>query len=84
MFGLRWEQVDLDRKTAWIYPDETKSGRPIGVPLNDLAMQVLSERLGIHKIYVFTNRENKPVSALSSEMWKRTLGKGGHFQFQMA
>ena len=57
VFGLRWEQVDLNRKTAWIYPDEAKAGRPIGVPLNDVAIRVLSERMGIHKTYVFTNRD---------------------------
>ena len=82
VFGLRWEQVDLDRKTAWIYPDETKSGRPIGVPLNDVAVRVLSERMGIHETYVFTNRENKPVSALSSKMWKRTLERAGISNFR--
>lgn len=82
VFGLRWEQVDLNRKTAWIYPDEAKAGRPIGVPLNDVAIRVLSERMGIHKTYVFTNRENKPITALSSRMWKRTLERAGISNFR--
>src|SRR5690606_38419926 len=31
---LRWDQVDMDRRVAWIHPDQSKYRRAIGVPLN--------------------------------------------------
>ena len=70
MFGLKWEQVDLAKRIAWIYPDEAKTARAIGVPLNQTAVQVLSERMGIHKTYVFTNSVNNPICKLDSRVWE--------------
>lgn len=54
--GLRWDQVDLDRRLAWIPSDRAKSGKPIRVPLNDLAAAVLERRHGIDDTWVFTYR----------------------------
>ncbi|WP_230472496.1 tyrosine-type recombinase/integrase, partial [Kingella kingae] len=55
VFGLKWEPVDLARRIAWIYPYEGKADKAIGVPLNQTAIQVLSERLGRRSVYVLTN-----------------------------
>lgn len=41
VFRLEWSQVDLERRIAWIHPDQAKAGKPIRVPLNDDAMRVL-------------------------------------------
>lgn len=38
---LKWEQVDMERRVAWIHPDEAKAEKAIGVPLADNAMAVL-------------------------------------------
>ena len=38
---LEWSQVDLERKTAWIHPDQAKARRAIHVPLNSVALAVL-------------------------------------------
>jgi len=38
VIGLEWSQVDLDRKVAWVHPDQAKARRAIGVPLNDEAV----------------------------------------------
>ncbi len=75
VFGLKWEQVDLDKRIAWIHPDEAKAARAIGVPLNQTAVQVLSERAGIHTTYVFTNSVNNPICGLDSRVWERSLKK---------
>ncbi|WP_255358758.1 tyrosine-type recombinase/integrase [Snodgrassella sp. CFCC 13594] len=32
---LEWSQIDLNTKVAWIYADRTKSGKNLGVPLNN-------------------------------------------------
>jgi len=41
--GLRWEDVDLNRRTAWAWGYQTKNKNTYSVPLNDDAMAVLLE-----------------------------------------
>ena len=54
---LKWQQIDMQRKVAWIYPEESKSGRAIGVALNDTACAVLKRQLGKHHNWVFVHTE---------------------------
>ncbi len=82
VFGLTWEQVDLAQRIAWIYPDETKADNAIGVPLNQTAIRVLSERLGQHKTFVFTNTKNNPVKELDDRVWERSLKKANIKNFR--
>ena len=78
---LEWEQVDLARKTAWIHPDQSKSGRPIGVPLNTTAVSVLLKHQGKHPDRVFT-RNGNPVRCMDNATWKRALEKSGIRDFR--
>ena len=73
---LRWEQVDMARRVAWIHPDEAKAGRAIGVPLNESAVAVLRQRLGQDNAHVFTY-EGKPVARCSTKAWKAALARAG-------
>ena len=73
---LRWEQVDMARRVAWIHPDEAKAGRAIGVPLNESAVEVLRRRLGQDDAHVFTY-EGKPVARCSTKAWKAALARAG-------
>ena len=73
---LRWEQVDMARRVAWIHPDEAKAGRAIGVPLNESAVEVLRRRLGQDNAHVFTY-EGKPVARCSTKAWKAALARAG-------
>lgn len=52
---LQWQDVDLQRKVAWIHPEESKSGQAIGVALNDMSCKVLREQIGRHSRYVFVH-----------------------------
>lgn len=54
---LKWQQIDMQRKVAWIYPEESKSGRAIGVALNDTACAVLKRQIGRHHNWVFVHTE---------------------------
>lgn len=54
--GLVWDRVDVQARTAFVPASESKSGRPIRVPLNDLAVAVLKRREGQHETHVFTYR----------------------------
>ncbi len=70
---FKWEQIDLSRKVAWIYADEAKAGRAIGVALNQTAMDVLQKQKGKHSKFVFTNSRNHPVKSISSRIWRNAL-----------
>lgn len=69
--GLEWGRVDIDRRMAWIPAEHSKSGKPIKVPLNDLAVEVLKRRQGVHDLWVFTYRGKK-------------LRKAGHDGFRQS
>ena len=58
--GLEWNQIDMQRKVAWIHPDQAKSKKAIGIPLNADAVQVIREQLGKHQPHVFRFKA-KPV-----------------------
>lgn len=67
---LRWNQIDMTRKTAWVYGDQAKGKRDIGIPLNDDAMRILRRRQGQHDDYVFTFK-GKPVAKCSTKAWDK-------------
>ena len=73
VLSLEWSQIDLKRKVAWYYPDETKSGYALGVPLSDLAMQVLDRQLGKHPTAVFINSHRQPIKSIPRHLWKKAL-----------
>jgi len=51
---LEWSQIDLQRRVAWIHPDQAKAGKAIGVPLNDDAIAVIKSQIGKHSARIFT------------------------------
>ena len=65
---LKWSQINMEKKLAWIHPDESKTGNAIGVPLNNEAIDVLKAQLGKHLTYVFTYK-GKPVLRASTHAW---------------
>lgn len=50
---MDWNQIDLERRMAWIYPDQAKAGKAIGVPLSDEAIVILKGQIGKHPVWVF-------------------------------
>ena len=74
VLNLKWEQIDLRRQVAWIYPDQAKAGKAIGVPLNHTAMQVLMDRPRVSD-YVFTHSKGARVKSISSRVWREALEK---------
>lgn len=59
---LEWSQVDMQRKVAWINPENAKGGKAIGVALNDTACRVLRDQIGKHSRWVFVHTKpgNRP------------------------
>ncbi|MBR6027003.1 MAG: tyrosine-type recombinase/integrase [Neisseriaceae bacterium] len=52
-----------------------KSGRALGVSLNEIAMQVLREQQGKHSEYVFTNSKGTPLKNWQWRDWDLALQK---------
>ena len=81
VLNLKWEQIDLRRQVAWIYPDQAKAGKAIGVPLNHTAMQVLMDRPRV-SAYVFTHSKGARVKSISSRVWREALDRAGIEDFR--
>jgi integrase len=79
--GLTWEQVDLERKVAWVHPDQAKARKAIAVPLNLAAIEVLARQRGSHAERVFTY-EGAPVRQLSTKAWYKALKRVGITDFK--
>jgi len=79
--GLRWEQVNLGLRHAWVKADEHKNGEAHAVPLNDIAMAVLVKRHGAHSSHVFTY-EGKPITQVSTKAWRNALERAGISDFR--
>jgi integrase len=73
---LEWCQVDLERRMAWIYPDQAKAGKAIGVPLSDEAIVILKGQLGKHSVWVFPYK-GKPVKQTSTKAWRKAVAEAG-------
>lgn len=64
VLGLKWNQVDIERRVCWYYADETKSGRALGVafvfvnkrgnPMKDINSRDWKETLKKAEIENFT------------------------------
>jgi integrase len=82
--GLCWDQVDLERRMAWIHPDQSKSRQSIGVPLNQQALELLrnrAKRVGTGFGPVFTFRD-KPIIQINTKAFRRGLAKVGIKNFR--
>lgn len=91
---LKWQQIDLQRKVAWIYPEDSKSGRAIGVALNDMAESVLRRQIGRHSTWVFVHTESvkrndgtstasiRKMRVDSNTAWRAALKRAGIEDFR--
>ena len=73
--------MDLERGTAWIHADQSKSRRAIAVPLNQDAVNILAQRHGKHLVYVFTYKD-APVARTTTKAWKHALERVGIKDFR--
>jgi integrase len=79
--GLQWTQVDLERRMAWIHPDQAKARRAIAVPLNAEAYAVINNQKGKHTTHVFTYR-GRAISQVSTKVWYAALNRAGIKDFR--
>ncbi|CAN5780330.1 site-specific integrase [soil metagenome] len=79
--GLRWDQVDMENRRAWVHPDQAKARKAIPVPLNDDAMKVIARQVGKHRELVFSFR-GKQVTQVSTKAWYAGLQRAGIADFR--
>lgn len=94
IIGLEWQQVDMQRKVAWVNPENAKAGKAIGVALNDTACRVLRDQIGKHSRWVFvhTAAKHRPDGTLTpavrkmrvddNNAWRAGLKKAGIENFR--
>lgn len=72
IMNLEWQQIDMQRRVAWVNPEDSKSNRAIGVALNDTACRVLRHQIGNHNKWVFvhTRSGNRPDGTVTPAVRK--------------
>ncbi|CAK0745058.1 Prophage integrase IntD [Gammaproteobacteria bacterium] len=78
---LRWDQIDLARRVAWVHSDEVKTGKSLSVPLNDDAVAIIRRQIGKHLTHVFTYDGN-PVTRANNHAWQKALKRAGIENFR--
>ena len=78
---LEWSQVNFELRHAWVRATHSKNGRPIAVPLNETAINVLQRQIGKHGIRVFTYA-GKPLKAANTRAWVNALVRAGIEDFR--
>lgn len=68
-------------RIATIEHGETKNGDALGVPLNDVALAVLSRQQGKHAAHVFTFR-GRPLRNANNRAWRAALKACGIENFR--
>lgn len=80
---LEWSQVDLTNRRAWIHPDQAKARKPIGVPLNDDAVETIRRWIGKHEQFVFVRNGNPiPRDGWNSAQWDGQCKRAGITNFR--
>ncbi len=74
--GLTWSHVNLEACHAWVDGNKSKNGRPIAVPLNATAVEVLKRQVGKHAESVFTYN-GRPIARANTHAWGKALKRAG-------
>lgn len=75
ILGLRWDQVDFNRRLIVIDGSEMKSGQTHVVPMAQSVVELLSRQLGRHNTYVFTYN-GEPIRWFD-KTWRAALERAG-------
>jgi len=78
---LKWSNVDIARRTAWVDAENIKNKRALAVPLNDDAIAILQAQIGKNSTYVFTYK-GKPVTGANTRSWRKGLQDAGIENFR--
>ena len=74
LFQVLTAESRLKNHHAWIHPDKAKTNKAISVPLNEMAMKILEEQMGVHREYVFTYKGER-IKQCNTRAWRLALKK---------
>ncbi|MBK5964355.1 integrase [Thiocystis minor] len=87
--GLEWNQIDLERRVAWVHADQAKAKKAIGIPLNRDAVLVLRRWQGRHptRVFCYPLKRNgiavlMPIDKAGTAAWRKALQRAGIEQFR--
>lgn len=81
---LRWDEVDLPNRMVTISGDKMKNGRPLSIPLNETAYEVLSKRFRAktkNPEWVFAYG-GRPVQRSNTRAFRNALRRAGIENFR--
>jgi integrase len=81
VLGLRWKQVDLVKRHAFVSASQSKTRRAIPVPLNEEAIEIICRQRGKHFEFVFTYK-GKPIKRCNTPAWRKALKRAGIENFR--
>lgn len=81
VFLLEWEHVDLINRHLIVPDFKFKADKNFGIPLNELAVQILRGQIGQHERFVFVYN-NKPVTQVSTRAFRKALIRTGIKDFR--
>lgn len=73
---LKWKNINIKNRIAWVTPVESKNNTAIQIPLNDDAIEILLSQKNNHEKYVFTYK-GKPIKKANTSAWRKALDKAG-------
>ena len=73
--------MNLELLHAWVKASHSKNGKPIAIPLNDIAIEILQSQIGKHSTNVFTYK-GKPFKAANTRAWRLALKRAGIENFR--
>lgn len=74
---LEWSKVDMGRRVMWVKAAAAKGKKPIGIPLNRDAMDVLKGQMGRHARWVFPNPTGRPYDRANNHGFKAAQVRAG-------
>lgn len=77
VLNLRWEQISVTKRRITLPGEVMKNGEPLSIPISDLAMDVIRERIGKSSVWVFANADGQPLRGISSKVWAKAIARAG-------
>jgi Phage integrase family len=78
---LQWSHANLAARHPWVDAVQSKNRRPIAVPLNTTAQEVLRRQIGKHPDRVFTYA-GKPLDRANTHAWQKAPRRAGIANFR--
>lgn len=86
VLGLRWAEVSIERRMAWVEAEDAKADAALAVPLNDAALAVLVSQKALldaqetgEKAFVFTFRGRRVADVKTAFMAACVRAKLGEY-----